>query len=125
MPKPWLTRAAVVVGVIVATLVGSSGVALAADFTVTLSGRGKVTFIDDGDMFKVCDTKRDGYGVTAELYFLPWLGSVQRLVFSVADGGDAGCDKAGYNVGNDGTYALLLCWNGPNATCHWSNEFNE
>lgn len=30
--------------------------------------RGYMKFIDDGDVFKVCDTKADGYGVTGTLF---------------------------------------------------------
>lgn len=124
MVRSWLTRAAVVGGVAVATIVGSAGTAMADDKTISVSGRGTMTFIDDGDVFKVCDTKADGYGVTGELFYQPWIGD-ERLVLTVDDGGDAGCDKGGYNVGNDGTYRMRLCWNGPGSYCTWSGEFNE
>lgn len=128
MSKSWFTRAAVVGSVAVATIVGSSGAAIASDKTLTLSGgRGAMTFIDDGDVFKVCDTRADGHGVTGELFYRSWLEPTNRLVLTVDDGGDSGCDKAGYNVGNDGYYQMRVCWDGwdPIVSCQWSEEFNE
>ncbi|SCL69101.1 hypothetical protein GA0070606_4976 [Micromonospora citrea] len=128
MSKPWFARAAVVGGIVVATIVGSTAPALASNKSLSLSGgRGTMTFIDDGDMFQVCDTRADGHGVTGELFYRSWLEPTSRRVLTVDDGGDSGCDKSGYNVGNDGYYQMRLCWNGwdPIVSCQWSEEFNE
>ncbi|MFG2001197.1 hypothetical protein ACGFNU_18830 [Spirillospora sp. NPDC048911] len=125
MMKSWLTRAAVVGGVAVTMIAGFAGTAMADDKTIRLpGGYGTMTFIDDGDVFKICDTRADGHGVSGEVWFQPWIGD-EDIVLSIDDGGDAGCDKKGYNVGNDGEYQMRLCWDGPNGTCIWSDEFNE
>lgn len=126
MLRSWLARTALAGGIAVATVFGSTDAVFAVtNKTISLpGGRGTMTFIDDGDVFKICDTKADGHGVWGELWFQPWIGS-EDVVLTIDDGGDAGCDKAGYNVGNDGTYQMLLCWNGPGNVCVWSGEFNE
>ncbi|MFI0449188.1 hypothetical protein [Actinomadura sp. 6N118] len=124
MLKSWLTRAAVVGGVTVATIAGFTGTAMADDKKITVPGRGTLTFIDDGDVFKICDTRADGRGVSGEVWYQPWIGD-EKIVLRINDGGDSGCDKAGHNVGNGGTYQMRLCWDGPGSECIWSNEFNE
>ncbi|WP_328880951.1 hypothetical protein [Streptomyces sp. NBC_00299] len=82
-------------------------------------GRGKMTYIDDGDMFQVCDTKADGAGMTGQLYR-----NHAETLLTVTDGGDAGCDKKGYDVPSNGEYQMQLWWNGGGATVY-SQWFNE
>ncbi|MGW1491022.1 hypothetical protein [Streptomyces sp. NPDC002402] len=101
-------------GAAVATVfAGTVSTAQAADTAIldtnkTISnGHGKMTYIDDGDMFEVCDTKADGHGMTGQV--LGWQG---RVKLTVTDGGDAGCDKGGYNVGQVESVKMALVWDG-------------
>ncbi|WP_306337846.1 hypothetical protein [Streptomyces sp. KL118A] len=123
------TRIAVI-GAAAATLFAvSSGPALAAgvrvsDKTITLpDGRGYMKFHDDGDVFEICDTKADGNGVTGSLKKQYVAGNISTL-WTDGDGGDSGCDKHPYNVGNDGWYQMTLKWNGGGSTVtsEWFNE---
>ncbi|MGW1491020.1 hypothetical protein [Streptomyces sp. NBC_00191] len=82
-------------------------------------GRGKMTYIDDGDMFEVCDTRADGHGVEGQL-----VRKGGTTLITVSDGGDAGCDKKGYNVPNSGEYQMQLWWQGGGAA-QYSQWFNE
>ncbi|MFE5853470.1 hypothetical protein ACFQ61_09680 [Streptomyces sp. NPDC056500] len=49
------------------------------------------------------------------------------------DGGDSGCDKTGYDIGNSGTYTMVICpdkyptrpYQGVADGCEHSGEFNE
>ncbi|WP_393058969.1 hypothetical protein [Streptomyces sp. LN549] len=92
----------------------------ALDTNKTLSNsHGHMTYIDDGDMFEVCDTKADGYGVEGQLI------SHKQTELYVNDGGDAGCDKGGFNVGNSGpTYQMQFWWSGGGAV-QYSDWFDE
>ncbi|MFF3323019.1 hypothetical protein [Streptomyces sp. NPDC002889] len=116
-----LTRIAITGAAAAAVLTLTASPAL-ADSNKTISypdGRGKMTYIDDGDMFQVCDTKADGHGMTGQL--------VDERLFPmivVTDGGDAGCDKKGYDVGNFGSYQMWLSWDGDGGTVK-SGWFNE
>ncbi|RZU17091.1 hypothetical protein [Streptomyces sp. BK239] len=95
-----------------------------SDKTITLpQGRGYMKFIDDGDVFKVCDTKADGHGVTGTLWVRN-IGGVTSVATTVDDGGNSGCDKKGYNVGQLASYRMELCWNGGGG-CVFSEWFNE
>ncbi|MGW1491021.1 hypothetical protein [Streptomyces sp. NPDC002402] len=92
---------------------------LASNKVISLpDGRGKMTFIDDGDMFEVCDTKADGHGVEGTVR------DNRNTLLTVNDGGDAGCDKAGYNVGNWFSVQMTLTWDGGGGTVY-SEWFNE
>jgi hypothetical protein len=95
------------------------------DKTISLPyNRGYFKFIDDGDVFKVCDTKADGYGVRGTLYGMNNFTGVVYVALVVDDGGDSGCDKNGYNIGQLGSYKMELCWNG-GGPCVYSEWFNE
>ncbi|MEU0576279.1 hypothetical protein ABZ465_03010 [Streptomyces griseoincarnatus] len=92
-----------------------------ADSDIILkSSRGYFLYHDDGDMFRVCDTNADGHGVTGVLMEnndnspVPGYGEVLR----VDDGGDSGCDKAGFNVqpSPSYTYQMRFWWNGGGGT---------
>ncbi|GAB7103818.1 hypothetical protein JCM4814A_21320 [Streptomyces phaeofaciens JCM 4814] len=84
--------------------------------------RGYMKFIDDGDVFKVCDTKADGYGVTGTLFVRNASGLVS-VAATIDDGGDEGCDKQGYNIGQLASYQMRVCWDG--GGCVSSEWFNE
>ncbi|WP_239105459.1 hypothetical protein [Streptomyces sp. 604F] len=95
--------------------------------------QGSLKFIDDGDVFEICDDAADGKGVYGELWYQPYVtpGSFSRIA-TFSDGGDAGCDKKGVNIGNGGQYVMTLCWGKyagsafPTAPpCTHSGTFNE
>ncbi|MGW6564486.1 hypothetical protein [Streptomyces sp. NPDC054975] len=115
-----LTRVAVAGAAVAAVVAGTATPAL-ADTNKSIyypSGRGSMTYIDDGDMFQVCDTKADGHGM---------VGMVENLnhtLITITDGGDAGCDKKGYNVGQMESVRMALSWNGGGGTIT-SGYFNE
>ncbi|MGW1491023.1 hypothetical protein [Streptomyces sp. NPDC002402] len=118
-----------VAGAAVATVfAGTVSTAQAADTTIldtnkTISNsHGKMTYIDDGDMFEVCDTNADGHGMTGMVEKL--VGSAPKTVLTVTDGGDAGCDKGGYNVGQLESIRMALTWDGGGGTVR-SGYFNE
>ncbi|MFD7685788.1 hypothetical protein [Streptomyces sp. NPDC059781] len=120
MVKSKLARAALVAGASAALVVGMSPSAQAiTDKTLYLPyDRGYMHFHDDGDVFSICDTKADGYGVS---------GNVQNAtitnMFTIDDGGDAGCDKKPYNVGI-GSVRMLAWWHG-DLIGHYSDWFRE
>ena len=128
----WTKRAAAI-GAAVVVMVGATAAPAMADDKY-LEGNayyGYMAFIDDGDVFKVCDTKADGAGVTGYVWYKPWVGSGYWKTFAngdkcINDGGDKGCDKSGLNIGNDGNYQMKLCWNElPTSSCVYSSWFNE
>ncbi|MFI5806801.1 hypothetical protein [Streptomyces sp. NPDC051561] len=110
---------------VAAVLVGTATPAMAVSNKTISNSHGKMTFIDDGDMFQVCDTKADGHGMTGELVQVYPDGS-NKVRLTVTDGGDSNCGKKGYNVGNqfNELYEMWLAWNGGGATVK-SERFNE
>ena len=102
-----------------AVLIGTASTAQAASVlappappieNITISdAHGKMTFIDDGDQFQVCDTKADSYGVTGQLIEMS---TSTRVRLTVKDNGDAGCDTGGYDVGVWTSYKMGLVWDG-------------
>jgi hypothetical protein len=117
MLKSWLTRLAVASGVVAATVVGAAAPAMAADSSIATE-RGYMLFIDDGDVFKVCDTMVDGHGVVGKLVRVNIFTWSHTTVLTVTDGGDSGCDKKGYNIGNEFLYEyqMELWWDGDKIT---------
>lgn len=95
--------------------------AYAADKDLTLRGRGTAHFKDNGDRFTVCDTNSDGHGVQMSLY----RASDRRIMWTITDGGDAGCDGKTYNIVGSTKYFMNLCWSVPGAACAKSSEFSE
>ncbi|MFE0202569.1 hypothetical protein ACIBSR_01415 [Streptomyces sp. NPDC049936] len=122
-----LVRTAAAGAVLATTLAGTASTAQASESAVLVSnktislpgGRGTMTFIDDGDMFQVCDTKADGYGVSGRL-----IDNNYNQKLYITDGGDSGCDKAGYNVGQTGSFQMQLSWDGDgyDVKSEWFNE---
>ncbi|QIP85390.1 hypothetical protein GLX30_16610 [Streptomyces sp. Tu 2975] len=109
------TRLAVV-GTAAATMLAiTASPALAADQNRTLSdSHGKMTYNDSVDVFEICDTSADGRGVSGGLTH-KYTGGVQytETAFTINDGGDAGCDKIGYNVqGWPHNYVMYYKWDG-------------
>lgn len=127
----WTMRAGAIGGAAVLALGASATPAMAGDISVVgPTNWGYIHFIDDGDVFEVCDTRADGTGVRGYVEYDPWIGSSYYKTFSngkqyIDDGGDAGCDKAGLNIGNDGNYRMWLCYGDMDGGCVSSGWFNE
>ncbi|MFE9335093.1 MULTISPECIES: hypothetical protein [Streptomyces] len=108
-------------------VIGVTGSAAAGDTYNILSDIdghqvGYMAHLDpDPDTFKICDTQKDGYGVTGRLYIDqgPW-----ALMGTVDDGGDAGCDYMKREITHPWTYKMVICWNGPGNICH-TTTFKE
>jgi hypothetical protein len=111
-----MMRGAVMAAVAAATVVGfTAGPAAAATGSQKVSlpyDRGFMMYWDDGDQFEVCDTKADGYGVTGILRTAVD-GQIQE-VFSIDDGGDAGCDWKTYDIVGRQAYDMIVNWHGNN-----------
>lgn len=125
----WIMRAGAIGGAALLALGASATPAMAADIKLYAPDWGGMEFIDDGDMFRICDLDADGSGVTGYVMYDPSIGSAYAKTFSngktyINDGGDAGCDKAGINIGNDGNYQMWLCLDST-GRCVVSAEFNE
>ncbi|KND30843.1 hypothetical protein [Streptomyces acidiscabies] len=79
----------------------ASSPAMASNVGISLpNGRGTMTFIDDGDKFRVCDTRVDDHGVT---------------ILTIDDGGDNGCDTKETDLIGTTPHDMILCWNGGGA----------
>lgn len=63
---------------------------------------GYITFIDNGDKFKVCDTKKDGRGVVGSVH------DTREMLDYDTDGGDSGCDYFTYDVVEGPEYHLEI-----------------
>ncbi|MFH9003794.1 hypothetical protein ACH4E5_11220 [Streptomyces afghaniensis] len=110
--KTMLKRGAMV-GAAAAMAIGfTAGPAAATDVGISLpSGRGTMKFIDDGDKFRVCDTKADGEGVTGYVRQLRADGRIVTIL-TIDDGGDAGCDEKETDLIGRTPHDMLLCWHG-------------
>ncbi len=126
MYKTWITRVAVGSAMALA-MVGLTAAPAAAASNKTLDdSHGRFTFIDDGDVFKVCDDKADGHGVTGQLQLRSGVTGRLSTVMTINDGGDDGCDKQGFNIGNWHTYRMVYWWNGDKSgTAQFTDFFNE
>ncbi|NGO78952.1 hypothetical protein G6045_25320 [Streptomyces sp. YC504] len=116
-----LSRIAVAGAGVATLLVFTASPAMADTDRTIESSHGKFTFTDDGDMFKVCDTNADGFGVKGRLLE----SGTNDFVLTVEDGGDSGCSAPkGYNIGNLRDYQMWLTWNGGGAPVKsiWFNE---
>lgn len=77
------------------------------------NGNGYIEFIDDGDRFKVCDTKVNGKGVEGTVGL-----SIYGDIFGQADdGGDAGCDYFQVDVEGMVPYYMTICDIGASSGC--------
>ncbi|MFF7232641.1 hypothetical protein [Streptomyces sioyaensis] len=88
---------------------------------------GSMTFIDDGDVFKICDTHADGAAVLGRLYYKS-IGGDWHVSREDADGGDRGCNKFEADVNGVGDYKMKLYWLGtgyPGIKVAESRVFNE
>ncbi|WP_408991089.1 hypothetical protein [Streptomyces sp. 1268] len=97
-----------------------TGEARASNTNITVkSSRGYMIFHDDGDMFSICDTNADGYGVEGQLvdYF------TGTTYLYIDDGGDSGCDKKGYDI-SSAYYRMHFWWSG-DGVVHKSPRFKE
>lgn len=115
------------VGAVAATMIAVSALPASANSDKIIylpGGRGYMKFHDDGDVFEVCDTKADGHGVTGTLLRFNPLTADRVTVLVVTDGGDSGCGKKGYDIGNFYSYNMTVSWNGGGDSI-WSESFNE
>ncbi|MFL1432180.1 MULTISPECIES: hypothetical protein [unclassified Nocardiopsis] len=135
MPASMFTRISAICAAATLTVLSAAApaaaAAAAADRTAEING-GRMTFIDDGDVFKICDLLKNGKGVYGAVFYNSyWDTSGYKRVMTISDGGDPGCDKKGYNIGNSGTYTFVICEGRyptrPIVThpCDDSGEFNE
>ena len=98
--------------------------AMATDVSISLpDGRGTMKFIDDGDKFRVCDTKADGHGVTGYVRQLRADGRIVTIL-TIDDGGDNGCDTKETDLLGRTPHDMVLCWNGGGA-CKTSAVIRE
>ncbi|MFY7069427.1 hypothetical protein ACOQFV_26515 [Nocardiopsis changdeensis] len=136
MLKKIMPAAAVAAAVMSTGLVSAapaSAATAAANMTIS-TGSGTMQFIDDGDVFKICDTApNDGSPVFGAVFYNSyWDTSGHKRVMTILDSSDSGCNKKGYNIGNSGVYTFVICpgeW--PTSAyqnsrgCTHSREFNE
>ncbi|MEE1799684.1 hypothetical protein PUR57_13550 [Streptomyces sp. JV176] len=114
-----------------AIAVQTDDVGTMANMSVAVDG-GKMTFIDDGDIFEICDTWANGESVYGALFYNSYVSTDGwKRVMTTEDGGDAGCDRKGHNIGNGGEYIMVIC-GGKYPTgiigdvyCDGSGSFNE
>lgn len=110
-----VTRPAAVLSAVVVALVLGTPPAFAANITVN-NGNGTMTHIDDGDRFKVCDTRANGVGVTGTLgWTVP--GVQTKIVYTEQDGGDAGCDYFQFDVTEGPLWFISICDTGASSGC--------
>ncbi|MEU0576280.1 hypothetical protein ABZ465_03015 [Streptomyces griseoincarnatus] len=113
------TRVAVA-GAAAATMLAATATPASADSDIILkTSRGYMLYHDDGDVFKICDTNADGHGVEGQLIST----FTGYTYLYIDDGGDAGCDKKGYDVKSD-HYAMQFWWGG-DGVVHSSKVFSE
>ncbi|HIV58100.1 MAG TPA: hypothetical protein H9902_09100 [Candidatus Stackebrandtia faecavium] len=126
MYKTWLTRLAVAAAMAMALVGLTAAPAAAATNKTLVDSHGQFTFIDDGDVFQICDNKADGHGVTGQLQLRSGVDGSLKTVMTINDGGDDGCDKQGFNIGNWHTYRMVYWWNGnKSGTVQVTEFFNE
>ncbi|XUL89828.1 hypothetical protein ACQ86D_27050 [Streptomyces galilaeus] len=126
MTRSKLSRLAAIGAATLAVIGGSAAPASAnSDKILYLpGGRGYIKYHDDGDVFTVCDTKADGHGVTGTLIAINQVTQNGGTVWTLDDGGDSGCGKKAYDVGNLYTYQMTINWHG-NSDWYFSEWFNE
>ncbi|SDE02259.1 hypothetical protein [Actinokineospora iranica] len=125
MAKIMLRRGALIGAVAAVMIVFTAAPASAANAGVELPyDRGDMTFIDDGDRFRVCDTRADGHGVTGYLRALNHITGEIVTLASWDDGGDSGCDGGNFDVRGNTAHDMVLCWHG-GGPCVVSRVFTE
>ncbi|WP_141745967.1 hypothetical protein [Streptomyces sp. EN27] len=114
------------IGVVASALVLVGAVAspaFAADRTMSVPG-GYMKHVDNGDIFRVCDTRADGKGIYGQLWYDSFYATGgYKIVLKLSDGGDAGCDSAVHDIGNKGHYVMTVC-SGSYAPDPWPNHSN-
>lgn len=123
-----VTRSLGILTASTALLLGSAGIASAADtynYLSDIDGH-SVGYMkhndEEPDSFTICDTQSDGYGVTGAVYI--YQGVWARVGPVLTDGGDAGCDTTPIEITNPWDYKMEICWNGPGNICH-TQKFEE
>ncbi|MGA5203067.1 hypothetical protein [Streptomyces variegatus] len=114
------------IAALTATVVSTAPAAAHTNIVIS-DNTGKMTFIDDGDVFEVCDTNADGAAVLGRLYYKA-IGGDWYVSREEEDGGDAGCDKFGNDINGVGDYQMKLYWLGtgyPGLKVAESRVFNE
>ncbi|MER5556519.1 hypothetical protein ABT001_33520 [Streptomyces sp. NPDC002793] len=128
-----LSRAAVAGASAVALVAAMASPASAANKSIS-NGYGYMKHVDDGDIFRVCDTRAEGVGVYGTLWYDSFVttGGYKR-VLNLSDGGDSGCGRAVHDIGNGGHYVMTFCakryptnpWDTASSSCIHSAGFNE
>ncbi|MFF0738961.1 hypothetical protein ACFYVL_01050 [Streptomyces sp. NPDC004111] len=101
-----ISRVGLALGTATTLVVGFSGVAHADDTRLNLyHGGHKMGYIEhedeEPDSFRVCDTYRNGHGVTGSLWiFLVYPVNKWHKLDEVSDGGDANCGKFTHDLSN-------------------------
>lgn len=125
MLKSWFSRFAVIGAVLTAVVLASSSPAMADSNKSIGNQYGTFTFIDDGDTFRICDNLADGHGVTGILVEKNAWNGTRKTVMEIDDGGDRGCDKGAFNIGNLHEYKMYFFWGGDFSTHLATGWFNE
>jgi hypothetical protein len=113
--KTAVKRAGIVAASAAVAIGFASSPAMASNVSISLpNGRGTMTFIDDGDKFRVCDTRVDDHGVTGYVRQLRADGRIVTIL-TIDDGGDNGCDTKETDLLGRTPHDMVLCWNGGGA----------
>lgn len=108
--------------------VSASPASATSNKTISYGDRGYMEFIDDGDVFKLCDIRADGHGVDGYLMRRDGIlgGNFQQLWVITNLGGNGTCIKKAYNIGNSYDYQMQIWWRGDYADGGVSSDwFNE
>lgn len=131
MGRKNLSRAFTIGAGAMALVLATSNIAYADDMTLRYPyDRGYIHYTDNGDDFKVCDTRADGYGVRGTLWYVDVTASPDRKSYlaSENDGGDAGCDTFQYDVlphwDTKVQYQMSITWEGGGSST-WGVYFDE
>jgi len=126
MRKTWIGRL-IVAGVPALALVGMTAAPASATTNKVLDdSHGSFTFIDDGDVFKICDTKADAHGVKGQLQLRSGVDGSISTVMTISADGNGNCDSQGFNIGNIHSYRMIYWWKGDEGgTKQFNSWFNE
>ncbi|MEU1512243.1 hypothetical protein ABZ490_08760 [Streptomyces sp. NPDC005811] len=107
--------------------VSASPASADSDKSIVYGSRGYMYFTDNGDVFKVCDTKADGYGMDGYLNRRNTItGGGFTELWRITASGNGNCTKKGEDIGNLYQYQMSLWWRGNysdgGTNSDWFNE---